>query len=152
MKKIIGNVEYEILGTIAEGGMGTVYKALERGVSGFEKLVAIKMLLKCYSRDKRFINRFIDEAKLVANLIHENIVQIYQLNKHQDDYFFVLEYVDGITLFDFMEFHRLSRTTFPPKLAVFVASNIAPRTGLRPQPLRSRRQSFEYSSLRCLSA
>ena len=125
MRKIIGNVEYEILGTIAEGGMGTVYKALEKGVSGFEKLVAIKMLLKCYSRDKRFINRFIDEAKLVANLIHENIVQIYQLNKHQDDYFFVLEFVDGVTLFDLMEFHRLSRTEFPVKLAVFIASKIA---------------------------
>jgi serine/threonine protein kinase len=125
MKKIIGNTEYEILGTIAEGGMGTVYKALEKGVSGFEKLVAIKMLLKCYSRDKRFINRFIDEAKLVANLIHENIVQIYQLSKHQDDYFFVLEYVDGTTLFDLMEFHRLSRTKLPVKLAVFIASSIA---------------------------
>ncbi len=125
MKKIICHVEYEILETIAEGGMGTVFKALERGVNGFEKIVAIKMLLSCYSKDKRFIDRFIDEAKLVANLVHENIVQIYQLDKYMDDYYFVLEYVDGINLYDFMEFHRKSKTKLPVKLAVFIAANVA---------------------------
>jgi len=125
MKKIIGHVEYEILETIAEGGMGTVFKALEKGVNGFEKLVAIKMLLNCYSKDKRFINRFIDEAKLVANLVHENIVQIYQLDKYMDDYYFVLEYVDGINLYDFMQFHHMSKTKLPVNLAVFIAANVA---------------------------
>ena len=105
--------------------MGTVFKALEKGVSGFEKLVAIKMLLKCYSKDRRFINRFIDEAKLVANLVHENIVQIYQLDKFNDEYYFVLEYVDGITLYDFIEFHRISKSKLPVKLALFIAANVA---------------------------
>ncbi len=47
MKKIIGHVEYEILEIIAEGGMGTVFKALKKGVNGFEKIVAIKTLLNC---------------------------------------------------------------------------------------------------------
>ncbi|MBU8902497.1 MAG: serine/threonine protein kinase, partial [Victivallales bacterium] len=125
MKKIIGHIEYEILDTIAEGGMGTVFKALMKGANGFEKLVAIKMLLSCYSKDKRFINRFIDEAKLVANLVHENIVQIYQLDKYMNEYYFVLEYVDGINIYDFMEFHRISRTKLPTKLAAFIASNVA---------------------------
>lgn len=125
MKKIIGNIEYEILETIAEGGMGTVFKALQKGASGFEKTVAIKKLLDCYSKDKRFIIRFIDEAKLVANLIHENIVQIYQLDKYMNEYYFVQEYVDGINLHDFMEFHRVSKTKLPVKLAVFIAANVA---------------------------
>ena len=125
MKKIIGHIEYEILDTIAEGGMGTVFKALLKGANGFEKLVAIKMLLNCYSKDKRFISRFIDEAKLVASLVHENIVQIYQLDKYMNEYYFVLEYVDGINIYDFMEFHRISRTKLPIKLAAFIASNVA---------------------------
>lgn len=125
MKKIIGYVEYEILETIDEGGMGTIFKALMKGANGFEKIVAIKMLLECYSKDKRFISRFIDEAKLVANLVHENIVQIYQLDKYMDEYYFVLEYVDGINLHDFMEFHRMSKIKLPIKLAVFVAANVA---------------------------
>ncbi len=125
MKKIIGHVEYEILDTIAEGGMGTISRALKKGVNGFEKLVAIKMLLNCYSKNKRFIERFIDEAKLVADLVHENIVQIYQLDKYMDEYYFVLEYVDGISLYDFMEFHSMSKTKLPVKLAVFIAANVA---------------------------
>lgn len=125
MKKIIGNIEYKILEKIAEGGMGTVFKAVQKGVNGFEKTVAIKKLLDCYSKDKRFIIRFIDEAKLVANLIHENIVQIYQLDKYMNEYYFVQEYVDGINLHDFMEFHRMSKTRLPVKLAVFIAANVA---------------------------
>lgn len=125
MKKIIGQTEYEILELIAEGGMGTVFKALMKGANGFEKLVAIKTLLQCYSKDKRFINRFIDEAKLVANLIHENIVQIYQLDRYMDEYYFVQEYVDGITLYDFIEFHRVAKTRLPVKLAVFIAGSVA---------------------------
>ena len=125
MKKIIGKIEYEILETIAEGGMGTIFKALKKGANGFEKVVAIKTLLNCYSKDKRFISRFIDEAKLVANLVHENIVQIYQLDKYMNEYYFVLEYVDGINLYDFMEFHRISGAKLPVKLAVFIASNVA---------------------------
>lgn len=125
MKKIIGRVEYEILETIDEGGMGTIFKALMKGANGFEKIVAIKTLLDCYSKDKRFITRFIDEAKLVANLVHENIVQIYQLDKYMDEYYFVLEYVDGINLHDFVEFHRMSRIKLPVKLAVYIAANVA---------------------------
>ncbi|MDD5598227.1 MAG: serine/threonine-protein kinase [Victivallaceae bacterium] len=125
MKKIIGRMEYEILEVIAEGGMGAVFKALMKGANGFEKVVAIKTLLNCYSKDKRFINRFIDEAKLVANLIHENIVQIYQLDRYMDEYYFVLEYVDGITLHDFLEFLRVAKTRLPVKLAVFIAMSVA---------------------------
>jgi len=125
MEKLYGNVEYEIIAHIAEGGMGSVCKALAKGLDGFEKVVAIKTLLSCYSDDQKFVDRFIEEAKLVANLVHENIVQIYQLSQYNDQYFFVLEYVDGISLFDFMEFHNKTRTPFPRNLAVFIAARVA---------------------------
>lgn len=125
MKKLFGNVEYEIIQNIADGGMGSVFKALEKGVEGFEKIVAIKTLLSCYSDDKKFVDRFISEAKLVANLVHENIVQTYQLNQYNGEYYFVLEYVDGISLYDFMEFHRKTQTVLPRNLAVFIAGRVA---------------------------
>jgi serine/threonine protein kinase len=125
MKKIIANVEYRILETIAEGGMGTIFKAAMKGANGFEKIVAIKALLNCYSKDKRFIRSFIEEAKLVANLVHENIVQIYQLDKYMNEYYFVLEYVNGINLYDFINFHRMSKIKLPVKLAVFITANVA---------------------------
>ncbi len=119
------NVKYEVINLIAEGGMGAVYKAKKKGVDGFEKIVAIKTMLDSYTSDKVLVKRFIEEAKLVADLVHENIVQIYQLDKYKGNYFFVLEFVDGISLYDFIEFHIQTRKILPENLAVFIASRIA---------------------------
>ena len=123
--KINGSVTYEIIGEIASGGMGSVYKAKLKGVEGFEKIVAIKTILNKHAEDKKFIERFVFEAKLVATLVHENIVQIYQLDKTDDTYFFVQEYVDGINLHDFIKFHKIVKERLPVELAVFIASRIA---------------------------
>ena len=125
MKKICAKTEYEVTKLIAEGGMGAVYQARLLGAEGFEKIVAIKTLLEKYADDKIFVERFIAEAKLVANLIHENIVQTYQLNRDRRTYYFVLEYVDGISLFDLMEFHRKIKRRLPVELAVFIVSRVA---------------------------
>jgi serine/threonine protein kinase len=126
MKKIfIDKVEFEITRKIAIGGMGAVYEALQKGVRGFAKTVAIKTILQEFSSDKHFVEDFVSEAMLVANLVHENIVQIYQLGKYQRDYYFVLEYVDGISLHDFMDMHLKLKSRLPVKLAVFIASRIA---------------------------
>ncbi|OGV55244.1 MAG: hypothetical protein A2017_09460 [Lentisphaerae bacterium GWF2_44_16] len=125
MERIIDNVEFKVVKTIAEGGMGTVYKAMQKGVEGFEKTVAIKTLLPGLSRDQKFIDMFIDEAKLVANLVHENIVQIYQLGKSEGSYYFVLEFVSGISLHEFQEFHNKIYVQMPQELAVFITSRIA---------------------------
>lgn len=124
-KTIKSCASYEIIKELASGGMGSVVKAKLRGVEGFEKTVAIKTLLPQYANDEEFVKRFIFEAKLVANLVHENIVQIYQLNKVDDEYFFVLEFVDGISLFDFVEFHKILDRRLPRELAVFIASRAA---------------------------
>lgn len=116
---------YEIIREIASGGMGYVCKARLRGVEGFEKIVAIKTLLSRYARDDEFVKRFVFEAKLVANLVHENIVQIYHLDRNGSEYFFVLEFVDGISLYDFIEFHKAIDRRLPRNLAVFIASRAA---------------------------
>ena len=104
IKKLLSKTAYKDISKIAEGGMGAVYKAQQKGTAGFEKTVAIKTLLECYSQNKNFVNRFVSEAKLVANLVHENIVQIYQLDRYKGKYFFVLEFVNGISLHDFLSF------------------------------------------------
>ena len=69
-----GTSQYQIIELLGAGGMGSVYKAKLKGVNGFEKIVAIKTLLDKYTNDPKFVARFIEEAKMVANLIHENIV------------------------------------------------------------------------------
>ncbi|MDD3118230.1 MAG: serine/threonine-protein kinase [Victivallales bacterium] len=126
MKKIfVDQVEFEVISKVADGGMGSVYKALQKGVHGFAKTVAIKTILENYAADSQFITDFISEAMLVANLVHENIVQIYQLGKYKKEYYFVLEFVDGISLYDFMQFHQRIRRQLPPELAVFIVSRVA---------------------------
>lgn len=125
MKKIKTLVEYEIIETIADGGMGTVLKAREKGIEGFEKIVAIKKLLAKYSKDRRFVRMFVKEAKMVANLVHENIVQIYQLNKTRREYYIAMEYVDGISLHQMIQFHDKTNQRFPVNLGVFIASRVA---------------------------
>jgi serine/threonine protein kinase len=125
MFTIKDTVELEITECIAEGGMGAVYKAKQKGAGRFEKTVAVKTLLASLAADKKFVEMFKSEALLVANLIHENIVQIYQLGLYQDKYYFLLEYVDGISLHEFMRFHRKLKIKLPLNLAVFIISRIA---------------------------
>lgn len=126
MKKVIQSFSrYQIVQEIASGGMGSVAKAKLLGVEGFEKTVAIKTLLPRFASDNGFVSRFIAEAKLVATLVHENIVQIYQLDLVDDEYFYVQEFVDGISLFDFVEIHKAVQKRLPRQLAVFIASRAA---------------------------
>ncbi|MBS1369063.1 MAG: serine/threonine protein kinase [Lentisphaeria bacterium] len=125
LKVLEGRERYELIRLIAEGGMGTVFKARKTGVAGFEKTVAIKMLRKKFSDNDSYVEWFISEAKLVANLIHENIVQIYQLECSEGVYYFVIEYVDGMSLFDFVDFHVKLKRRMPLELAVFIAARVA---------------------------
>ncbi len=118
-------VHYRIVRKIASGGMGDVYEARKFGVDGFEKRVAVKTILPQWSNDSRLVAMFIDEARLVADLVHENIVQIYQLGKCGDQYFMVMELVVGISLHDFIRLHVKENLSIPRELAVFIASRIA---------------------------
>ncbi len=116
-----------IVRKIASGGMGTVSEAIQEGAGGFEKRVAIKEIIPSENQD-RFVEMFIGEAKLVANLVHENIVQIYQLNEADSHFYIVMEYVNGLALADFVDIHRRrggDEREVPCELAVFIASRIA---------------------------
>jgi serine/threonine protein kinase len=86
---------YVLLKKVASGGMAELYKAKKSGEKGFEKLLAIKMILPHLAENDEFISMFIDEAKVAAILNHQNIVQIYDLGKIEDSYCIVMEYVRG---------------------------------------------------------
>ena len=116
--------KYEIVRPIAKGGMGVVYEAIQHGVEGFRKTVAIKVILEEYSKDPEFVEMFIGEAKLVADLVHQNIVQIYQLGKMADYYYIVMEYINGVNLKEFMEQHQKQGKKVPVDLAAFIVSRV----------------------------
>lgn len=122
---IKNDFRYEIVGLIYEGGMGVVYEAQQQGARGFQKRVAIKVVREKYTKQKDFIENFIGEAKLVADLIHTNIVQTYHFGEAKGTWFITMELIRGINLEQFT--HRLnsSKTVLPVHLAVFIVSRIA---------------------------
>lgn len=104
--------------------MGMVYEAVQKGIGGFRKVVAIKLIREEYSAIEEFRNNFIGEAKLVADLIHTNIVQTYHLGKIGEQYFMTMEYVSGWNLEEFLDRHVETEQYVPADLAVFVVSRI----------------------------
>ena len=97
--KILDN-KYEILGLIGCGGMAYVYKARDLKK---DRLVAIKVLKREYCDNETYIKRFNNEAAAVKNLIHPNIVQIYDVGNVGNVHYITREYVEGITLKDYVE-------------------------------------------------
>lgn len=124
IKIISDKIEYELVRVLAEGGMGTIYEARQKGVDGFEKTVAIKLILEKYCAVHQFRANFIGEAKLVADLIHTNIVQTYHFGQKDLQYYMVMEYVNGINLEDFMIRHLEIKQPIPVALAVFLISRV----------------------------
>ena len=104
--------------------MGSVYEAVQFGSEGFEKRVAIKTILNSYNDREDFLRLFIGEAKLVANLVHENICQVYHLGMWKDSYFIAMEYVEGINLAQFIDDHLDLGDPLPVELGAFIASRV----------------------------
>jgi len=124
IKHIFNEIHYELVRVLAEGGMGFVCIARQRGVDNFCKIVAIKLIREEYSAIDEFRDNFIGEARLVADLIHTNIVQTYHLGKIGEQYFMVMEYVNGFNLEQLLIRHLKHNKTIPIKLAVFIVSRI----------------------------
>ncbi len=116
---------YEIVRKIFEGGMGVVYEAEQLGARGFVKRIAIKVIRQNYANQKQFIDNFIGEAKLVADLIHTNIVQTYHLGETRGIYFISMELIRGVNLEQFAQQLTDKRRVLPKELAVFIVSRVA---------------------------
>jgi serine/threonine protein kinase len=116
---------YYLLEKIAVGGMAELFKARQRGVHNFEKIVAIKRILPHLSDNDEFVRMFIDEAKLAAQLTHPNIVQIFDLGKAGGFYYIAMEYVDGKDLRSLLRKVREYRQPFPEAVAAYVTMKVA---------------------------
>jgi eukaryotic-like serine/threonine-protein kinase len=121
---IRGDLHYEVVRKLYEGGMGIVYEAEQYGAHRFVKRVAIKVIRRQFASQPLFLDNFIGEAKLVADLIHTNIVQTYHLGEANGLYYIAMELIRGVNLEQFL--HRLAdrQRTLPVELAVFIASRV----------------------------
>jgi eukaryotic-like serine/threonine-protein kinase len=116
---------YEIVRKIYEGGMGIVYEAEQLGARDFVKRVAIKVVRQNYTNQQQFVENFIGEAKLVADLIHTNIVQTYHLGETRGVFFIAMELIRGVNLEQFTQQLADKRMILPKELAIFIVSRVA---------------------------
>ncbi len=96
---------YDILGVIGKGGMGVVYKGFQHSLS---RLVAIKVLPPEFQSDPERVERFHREAQAIAILSHPNIVQIIDKGSEGKTLYFVMEFVDGVSLDTLLRERRLT--------------------------------------------
>jgi serine/threonine protein kinase len=116
---------YHFLSLLGRGGMGEVWLAEKLGAKGFSKLVAIKTIRRHRLKDLRTLEMFLDEARLVANLIHPNIVQVFQLHKSRKEVSIIMEHVFGRTLLQLMERLKSLGQDLPVDLGAFIIAKTA---------------------------
>jgi eukaryotic-like serine/threonine-protein kinase len=95
---------YVMLQKLGKGSMGVVYKAKQQSV---DRVVAIKILLEPLAQNKEFIKRFEREAMIAAKLSHNNVVNAIDAGQIDGHYYFVMEYVEGPTIKDFLDKNKI---------------------------------------------
>lgn len=117
--------EFRLLHKIGEGGMADVFLAERLGDDGFKTRVALKRLHRGLAMDSYFIRQLVREARLLGQLEHANIVRVFDLRRIGDEYYVVMEYVDGIDLAAVMKVHRKRNTRIPRPFFFHVALSLS---------------------------
>jgi eukaryotic-like serine/threonine-protein kinase len=115
---------YRLLSLIATGGMGEVFLARQEGPAGFSKTVVVKRILRHLARDQGFIDLFLNEAQLAAQLQHPSIVQVFGLEREGDTWFIAMEYVPGKSLRALLDACRQRQRSVPAPIAVRLISQV----------------------------
>ena len=97
--------QLDLLGFIGQGGMGAVYRARQKEL---DRIVALKILPPDIGKDAAFTERFMREARALAKLNHPGIVTIYDFGRADGLYFFLMEFVDGVSLRQLLANSRVS--------------------------------------------
>ncbi len=116
---------YELLAPLGKGGMASVFLARLRGPSGFEKLLAIKRIHPALTEDPRFVDMFLDEARVAAALQHPNIAQVFELGHEGPVYFLAMEYLHGEHLGDVLGRAAKDGAPLPVELACWIVARVA---------------------------
>lgn len=117
--------KYILLERLAAGGMAEVYLSKSTGAVGVNKFVAIKRILPQYSDHQEFIEMFKEEAKIAVNLNHGNVVSIYDFGVEKNQFFLVMEYVEGRNLRQILNELKKSNTQFTIEQIVYMIKEVA---------------------------
>ena len=116
---------YEITELIGQGGMANVYKATDVLDN---RIVAVKILKREFSESDEFLRRFRNESKAIAVLSHPNIVKIYDMGFSEKLQYIVMEYIDGITLKEYIDSER-RKIQFRVMKARYTGKTVCPDCG-----------------------
>jgi serine/threonine-protein kinase len=113
--------KYELVRHLASGGMARVYLARLSGVGGFERHVVLKTVRPERVEDQSYLSMFLDEARLIAALHHQNIAQVHDMGVADDGtYYLAMEYLHGETVRSILEQARERTLRLPLALATTV--------------------------------
>lgn len=116
--------KYELVESLATGGMAELFLANARGPAGVRKTVVIKRIRPEHSEDPRFVGLFINEARIGIQLTHPNIVQVYDLGRAQGSWYIAMEYVHGRDLMRILRQLRALDERLPPAIAVHLIAEL----------------------------
>jgi serine/threonine-protein kinase len=113
-------VRYRVLKKLANGGMAEIFLAVQIGAEGFQKPVVLKRILPVFAANPTFVRMLVDEAHIASTLNHSNLVQVLDLGKAGEQYFLVLEFVDGWSLEQIRQRAVRAKHKLPTSLALYV--------------------------------
>ena len=116
--------KYTLLEKLAVGGMAEIFLGQQAGLEGFEKTIVIKRIRPHLSDQKNFVQMFLHEGRLAAQLNHPNIVTIYDLGKISANYFIAMEYVFGRDMRQIFPRSQELEIPFPMEYALKIASSV----------------------------
>lgn len=117
--------KYELVELAGSGGMAEVFRSYTHGASGFRRTVAIKRIVEDLSHNPEFVAMFVEEARVVADLVHPNIVQVHDFDQDERGrYYLVMEWVEGLNLADWARAYRNAERPTPWPLVAAIGIEV----------------------------
>jgi len=116
---------YRVVDEIGVGSTASVHLARMDGPGGFQKWVAIKRLHPHLAKDDELVQMFLDEARIGAGILHENVVRVFDLGKDDNTYWIAMEYLHGELLREVMRCAEERGLRLTSELAARICSDAA---------------------------
>ena len=116
--------KYQVIDRLAVGGMAELFKARASGEHGFAKVVVLKKILPHLAADKSFVEMFLDEARITAQLDHRHIVQVFELGTDADTPYIAMQFVDGLDVLALLRECARVQIRLPPDLCALIARDV----------------------------
>ncbi len=116
--------DYYLMDKIAVGGMAEIWRGKTVGLEGFERTVALKLILPSYTQNPEFNSMFVDEARIASSLSHSNIVRITNFGVTDGRYYHEEEFIDGRSVRQILQKCRDNEKLLPIDSACYIISEV----------------------------